>query len=175
VTETEESAAKSPEEKDVLTFIKQGHNTAIQAIETAMSVRAAVVNAKELEKKRVEANARIAAKEQRAKDDAKWNWFCPADPVQRGAIKATFMDCDAAVAFGSGSKGQLQGDCTRLFRIASSQAYGDALLKYSRMIVTCTTINTLSPEQRSAGMAQEKAASSAINAEGEAKKAKQQH
>ena len=108
VTETEESAAKSPEEKDVLTFIKQGHNTAIQAIETAMSVRAAVVNAKELEKKRVEANARIAAKEQRAKDDAKWNWFCPADPVQRGAIKATFMDCDAAVAFGSGTKGQLQ-------------------------------------------------------------------
>ena len=60
-----------------------------------------------------------------------------------------------------------------MFRIASSQAYGDALLKYSRMIVTCTTINTLSPEQRSAGMAQEKAASSAINAEGEAKKAAQ--
>jgi hypothetical protein len=145
-TEAEAAQIEAPESAKIIETVQQSLAKGRKAMATVSEVYKSVVVAKEKEKKLMEANAALAAKEAQAKDDAKWNWRCPVDPLQRAALHATFNDCDAAVAFSSSTKAPLQGDCKRLFRIASSQTYGDALLRFSKVVVTCKELNSLSAE-----------------------------
>jgi hypothetical protein len=139
--------------QQVLTLVTGAMKEASETAKYALIQESAVKKAKAQAEKLAKKNKERKDKELQAKEDAKWNWKCPSDKKQRGSIKATFEKCDAAVSFATASKGQLKGDCTRQFRISSSKAYGDALLRFSEMVKGCKTLNKLSSEQKAGAIA----------------------